>query len=213
MADPRTAHGPERALVIIPTYNERLNIQRIIESVLSQDPRLEVLVVDDGSPDGTGQLVDEMAGRNGRRIVIDGDLDWPWRWIGPVRRIARIGSGIGWMVRRQRSHRRLDRSDRSELGRDDRRWRRFGPGDGEGFGAGQHARRRPAEQRPAGDGDEQETDWRAHCTASFGKMCCVFSQRGVRPPECWEKARNAASTAIRFPTNSRGMESRPSSRP
>ena len=66
MADPRTAHGPERALVIIPTYNERLNIQRIIESVLSQDPRLEVLVVDDGSPDGTGQLVDEMAGRNGR---------------------------------------------------------------------------------------------------------------------------------------------------
>ena len=51
----------ERALVIIPTYNERENISRIIEAILEKDQRLEVLVVDDGSPDGTGTLADEMA--------------------------------------------------------------------------------------------------------------------------------------------------------
>jgi len=50
----------ERALVIIPTYNERENIRRIIDTVLKQDGRLEVLIVDDGSPDGTGQIVAEL---------------------------------------------------------------------------------------------------------------------------------------------------------
>ena len=48
----------ERALVIVPTYNERENIARLIETVLAQDVRLEVLVVDDGSPDGTAEIVD-----------------------------------------------------------------------------------------------------------------------------------------------------------
>jgi dolichol-phosphate mannosyltransferase len=56
----------ERGLVIVPTYNERDNIARIIEAVLAQDPRLEVLVVDDGSPDGTGAIVDEIAARDTR---------------------------------------------------------------------------------------------------------------------------------------------------
>lgn len=56
----------ERALVIVPTYNERENVARIIESVLSQDSRLSVLIVDDGSPDGTGAIVDEIALRNDR---------------------------------------------------------------------------------------------------------------------------------------------------
>jgi dolichol-phosphate mannosyltransferase len=60
----------ERALVIVPTYNERQNIARLIHSVLGQDPRLEILVVDDGSPDGTGAIVDEIAGRNGRVHVL-----------------------------------------------------------------------------------------------------------------------------------------------
>jgi dolichol-phosphate mannosyltransferase len=48
----------ERALVIVPTYNERENITRLIQSVLRQDERLEILVVDDGSPDGTGEIVE-----------------------------------------------------------------------------------------------------------------------------------------------------------
>jgi dolichol-phosphate mannosyltransferase len=50
---------PEKGLVIVPTFNERDNVIRLIDAVLSQDPRLEVLVVDDGSPDGTGELVRE----------------------------------------------------------------------------------------------------------------------------------------------------------
>jgi len=50
-----------KSLVIIPTYNEKENITRIIPTVLAQDTCLEVLVVDDGSPDGTGDLVQGMA--------------------------------------------------------------------------------------------------------------------------------------------------------
>lgn len=56
----------ERALVIVPTYNERENIARLIQAVLSQDPRLEVLVVDDGSPDGTGDIVEGIGSSNAR---------------------------------------------------------------------------------------------------------------------------------------------------
>ena len=61
---------PERALVIIPTYNELNNLQLIVPQVLEQDPRLEVLVVDDNSPDGTGRVADEMAGTNPRIHVL-----------------------------------------------------------------------------------------------------------------------------------------------
>ena len=50
----------ERALVIVPTYNERENITRLIGAILEQDDRLEILVVDDGSPDGTGDIVDSV---------------------------------------------------------------------------------------------------------------------------------------------------------
>ncbi|MFY7922086.1 MAG: glycosyltransferase, partial [Gemmatimonas sp.] len=51
----------ERGVVIVPTYNESENITRIVPQILAQDPRLDVLVVDDNSPDGTGRLVDDMA--------------------------------------------------------------------------------------------------------------------------------------------------------
>ena len=57
---------PERALVIVPTYNERSNIERLVATVLSQDESLEILVVDDGSPDGTGEIVDRIAASNAR---------------------------------------------------------------------------------------------------------------------------------------------------
>ncbi len=56
----------EKALVIIPTYNERDNIIRIIDVALSQDPRIEILVVDDGSPDGTGAAVNDRAAVDSR---------------------------------------------------------------------------------------------------------------------------------------------------
>ena len=60
----------ERALVVIPTYNEQVNLQLIVPQILAQDPRLDVLVVDDNSPDGTGQLADEIAAREPRVHVM-----------------------------------------------------------------------------------------------------------------------------------------------
>ena len=61
---------PDRALVIVPTYNERFNIARLIPAVLAQDPSLEMLIVDDASPDGTGGVVDAIAANNSRVHVI-----------------------------------------------------------------------------------------------------------------------------------------------
>ena len=60
----------ERALVIVPTYNERENVERLVATVLVQDPRLDVLVVDDGSPDGTGDIADSIAMREPRLNVL-----------------------------------------------------------------------------------------------------------------------------------------------
>lgn len=50
-----------KALVIVPTYNEKDNIPRLVPEILAKDPSFSVLVVDDHSPDGTGPLADEMA--------------------------------------------------------------------------------------------------------------------------------------------------------
>ena len=50
-----------RGLVVMPTYNERENVPLIVPRVLSQGAGIEVLIVDDGSPDGTGDLADSMA--------------------------------------------------------------------------------------------------------------------------------------------------------
>lgn len=58
------------ALVIIPTYNERENLEAITSSVLSVEPRADILVVDDNSPDGTGQLADELAKKDARMRVL-----------------------------------------------------------------------------------------------------------------------------------------------
>ncbi len=51
----------ERALIVVPTYNEAANLATLVTQVLAQDPRLEILVVDDNSPDGTGAIADETA--------------------------------------------------------------------------------------------------------------------------------------------------------
>ena len=59
-----------RSLVIVPTYNERDNLPRLIPAVLAQHPSLEVLVVDDASPDGTGEVADRMAGAEPRLHVL-----------------------------------------------------------------------------------------------------------------------------------------------
>jgi len=50
-----------RFLVIVPTYNEVDNLPRKVPQILAQDPRIDLLIVDDASPDGTGELAAEMA--------------------------------------------------------------------------------------------------------------------------------------------------------
>jgi len=82
----------EKALVIIPTYNEKENVRSIMERVLATDSRLEVLIVDDNSPDGTGDIVEEESGRNPRVHL--------------MRRPAKMGlgtayrDGFGWALER-----------------------------------------------------------------------------------------------------------------
>jgi dolichol-phosphate mannosyltransferase len=60
----------ERGLVVIPTYNEVGNLAALVEQVLAQDAGLEILVVDDHSPDGTGQLAEALAQKQPRLRVL-----------------------------------------------------------------------------------------------------------------------------------------------
>ncbi len=52
------------ALIIVPTYNERENLPRMAQKLLSLPVKVDLLVVDDNSPDGTGKLADELAARH-----------------------------------------------------------------------------------------------------------------------------------------------------
>ncbi len=60
----------DKVVVVVPTYNERENISSLISSLLKIDPRLEVLVVDDNSPDGTADCVESIAQKNQRVSII-----------------------------------------------------------------------------------------------------------------------------------------------
>jgi dolichol-phosphate mannosyltransferase len=75
---------PDRALVIVPTYNEKFNIARLIPSILAQDASLDILVVDDGSPDGTGAIVDAIVANNPRVYIIH--------------RASKLGLGTAYIV-------------------------------------------------------------------------------------------------------------------
>jgi dolichol-phosphate mannosyltransferase len=83
----------ERGLVIVPTYNERENLPRLIPLILEQDERLDVLIIDDASPDGTGATADSMAAAD-RRIHV-------------LHRSGKLGlgtaylAGFRWAIERQ----------------------------------------------------------------------------------------------------------------
>ena len=59
-----------RALVLVPTYNERENILQLLAEVLQVDQAVHILVIDDGSPDGTGDLVETVARQCDRVYVL-----------------------------------------------------------------------------------------------------------------------------------------------
>jgi dolichol-phosphate mannosyltransferase len=59
-----------KALVVVPTYNERENLPNLVKRVVAQPARVELLIVDDNSPDGTGKLADDLAATNSRVHVM-----------------------------------------------------------------------------------------------------------------------------------------------
>ena len=67
-----TALPPDmsRTLLVLPTYNEAENIRPMVERLMGLETVLDVLVVDDNSPDGTGDIADELADGNDRVHVL-----------------------------------------------------------------------------------------------------------------------------------------------
>lgn len=61
----------QKSLVIVPTYNELENLPKLIPAVLSQDESIHILIVDDGSPDGTGKFVKEEMIKNDRIHLLE----------------------------------------------------------------------------------------------------------------------------------------------
>ena len=59
-----------RVVVVMPTYNEAENLELLVPEVLAQDPRIELLVVDDNSPDGTGKIADGLAEKSAGRVRV-----------------------------------------------------------------------------------------------------------------------------------------------
>jgi len=65
-----TRAGTDRVVMVVPTYNERDNLEWIVGRVRASVPAVDVLVVDDGSPDGTGDLADELAAADPQVSVV-----------------------------------------------------------------------------------------------------------------------------------------------
>ncbi|MFO1520145.1 MAG: polyprenol monophosphomannose synthase [bacterium] len=59
-----------KTTVVLPTYNEAENLPSIVPAILQALPEAQVLIVDDGSPDGTGKIADGMAAQNPERIQV-----------------------------------------------------------------------------------------------------------------------------------------------
>jgi glycosyltransferase involved in cell wall biosynthesis len=72
------------ALVCLPTYNEAENIEPVIAGVLAASPDVDVLVIDDGSPDGTAEIVSRLAAADGRVRLL--------------RRPGRLGLGTAYLA-------------------------------------------------------------------------------------------------------------------
>jgi len=60
----------DRACIVLPTYDEHDNLPKIVPQILAAAPEVDVLVVDDASPDGTGEIADDLARASGRVKVL-----------------------------------------------------------------------------------------------------------------------------------------------
>ena len=69
MTESKVASHP-RALICLPTYNEAENLPLMVRAVHEVVPNVDILVIDDGSPDGTGRIADEIAAGDGRVHVL-----------------------------------------------------------------------------------------------------------------------------------------------
>ena len=67
---PSRSAPPPSVVVVVPTYNERDNLGRLVPAVLALGPSYRVIVVDDASPDGTGELADELAAAHPGRVRV-----------------------------------------------------------------------------------------------------------------------------------------------
>lgn len=67
-----TGRGEDRAraVVIVPTYNEAENLEQAVDAIRAAAPELHIMVVDDDSPDGTGELADRLAASDSRITVL-----------------------------------------------------------------------------------------------------------------------------------------------
>lgn len=85
-----------RPLVIIPTYNERENLESLLKAVREALPQADVLIVDDNSPDGTGAMADDFA------------TERPWLFVLHRSRKAGLGrayvAGFQWALARPYTH-------------------------------------------------------------------------------------------------------------
>jgi dolichol-phosphate mannosyltransferase len=70
VTDDLWSSAPVSVVVVLPTYNERENVERAVASVLACDCHPAVLVVDDNSPDGTGGIVRRLAGAEPDRVEL-----------------------------------------------------------------------------------------------------------------------------------------------
>lgn len=70
-------------LIVLPTYNEKPNLEPLLEAIHAQVPEVEVLVIDDNSPDGTGALADHLAAQH--------------PWVHVVHRSGKLGLGTAYI--------------------------------------------------------------------------------------------------------------------
>jgi dolichol-phosphate mannosyltransferase len=74
-----------KAMIIIPTYNEKENIEKLVPIILAMEDGFDVVIVDDNSPDGTGQLADQLARESPR--------------VHALHRPAKLGLGTAYLDR------------------------------------------------------------------------------------------------------------------